>query len=214
MVLNRLTNWLKRRRQLARSWQHVRYLALDLETSGLNPKTDSLLAMAWIEITPPLLNYRSARYYLAGQRDTDLKQSPVVHGLRQQHFADPVDPAEALAELAEVLNGAVLVCHHVQLDWQFLQAAARHHHISLQPLALFDTLQFDARRLRKQQHHIQRGSLTLASCRQRYQLPDYQAHHAFDDAVGCGELFLAQAYHFAGRATVSAAEIIRQSRRP
>ncbi|KFZ31384.1 hypothetical protein IDSA_01290 [Pseudidiomarina salinarum] len=212
MVFSSITNWFKRRRQLARPWQAVRYIALDLETSGLHPQTDSLLAMAWIELKPPLLDYRSARYYLLGQQDTDLKQSPVVHGLRQQHFADPVDPQQALKELAGVLNGAVLVCHHVQLDWQFLKAAASRYDIRLRPLALFDTLQFDARRLRKQQHHIERGSLTLASCRQRYQLPIYQAHHAFDDAVGCGELFLAQAYHFGGRARVSVGEIIRQTR--
>ncbi len=214
MLFNRLITWLRRRRELARPWQQLRYIALDLETSGLHPKTDSLLALAWIEIKPPQLDYRSARYFVLGQHDTDLKQSPVVHGLRQQHFADPVEVRQALTDLARILDGAVLVCHHVQLDWQFLQTAARQHNIPLRPLALFDTLQFDARRLRKQHHHIARGSLTLASCRQRYQLPVYQAHHAFDDAVGCGELFLAQAYHFGGQARVSASEIIGQAGRP
>jgi DNA polymerase-3 subunit epsilon len=57
--------------------------------------------------------------------------------------------------------------------------------------------------LRNQQHHLERGSLTLARCRQRYHLPEYQAHHALSDAVACGELFLAQAYRFAGRADVA-----------
>ena len=203
-----LRQWWRHRQQLAQPWQQQRYIALDAETSGLNAADDSLLALGWIELRPPLLDYASAQYHVLATADCDLKQSPVVHGLVQRDLIQPSDPAAVLHLLQQQLNGAILVCHHIALDWQFLQRAAKAHAIKLQPLALVDTLQLEARRLRNQQHHLQRGSLTLANCRERYQLPNYCAHHALTDAVACGELFLAQAYGFAGRANAAVNEFV------
>jgi DNA polymerase-3 subunit epsilon len=203
-----LRSWWQRQRQLAQPWQQQRYIALDAETSGLNAAEDKLLALAWIELRPPLLDYSRSAYHVFAVADFDLKQSPVVHGLVQRDFAQASDTETALKQLQQQLQGAVLVCHHISLDWQFLQHAAAPYGIRLEPLALVDTLQLEARRLRNQQHQLERGSLTLARCRQRYRLPDYQAHHALSDAVACGELFLAQAYRFAGRAHAAIREFV------
>ena len=203
-----LRQWWQRYRQLAQPWQQQRYIALDAETSGLDAKVDSLLALGWVELRPPILDYSRAEYHLLAAADSDLKQSPVVHGLVQRDFMLPSDPTDTLQLLQQQLEGAVLVCHHLALDWQFLQRAAQRHGIRLQPLARVDTLLLEARRLRNQQHQLQRGSLTLAACRARYNLPDYQAHHALTDAMACGELFLAQAYRFAGRANAAIGEFV------
>src|SRR5690554_3545863 len=146
------------------------------------------------------MDYQTARYYLFKHEQTELKQSPVVHGLVAKDFIETTDPREVLQQLADVLKGKVLVCHHIQLDWRFLKRAAREYGVKLEPIALFDTLAFEAARLKRQQHHIERGSLTLNACRKRYGLPEYNAHHAFSDAVGCGELMLAQGYKYAGNA--------------
>lgn len=204
MVRQRWQRW----RQLAQPWQQQRYIALDAETSGLSASDDKLLALAWIELRPPLLDFSQCAYHVFAAADYDLKQSPVVHGLVRRDFITPSDIEAALQQLQQTLQGAVLVCHHLALDWQFLQQAAAPFGIHLQPLARIDTLQLEARRLRQQQHHLERGSLTLARCRQRYHLPDYHAHHALSDAVACGELFLAQAYRFAGHAKVALREFV------
>lgn len=202
-----LRRWWQRRQLLQRGWRGQRYVALDLETSGLDPKTDQVLAIGWVVIDPPLLDYQQAQYFVV-QKRPDLKQSPVVHGMVSRDFAAAEDPLQALQALTEVLQGAVLVAHHVQFDWQFLLQFAKQHQVKLQPLAKFDTLTFEAQRLKQQQHHIARGSLTLTACRQRFQLPEYTAHHAYSDAVACGELFLAQAYQYAGRTNVPLAELL------
>lgn len=193
-----LKRWWSKTIQVRKSWTQHTYIALDIETSGLDPKADQLLAVAWVEMTPPVIDYKTGCYYLIKHDKTDLKQSPVVHGLVSKDFLETTEPRVMLEQLAEILRGKVLVCHHIQLDWSFLKHAARQYGIKLEPLALFDTLAFEATRLKRQQHHIKRGSLTLAACRARYGLPEYDAHHAFSDAVGCGELMLAQGYKFAG----------------
>lgn len=207
-VVERVRNFLSRRRELARNWRDQRYIALDLETSGLDPKSDQVLAMGWVTIKPPVIDYASGQYFVT-QVNPELKQSPVVHGMVQRDFAVAEAPQKALQKLAQELEGAVLVCHHVQFDWQFLQRFAKQHQVKLQPLAKFDTLTFEAQRLKQQQHHIARGSLTLKACRERFQLPDYNAHHAFSDALACGELFLAQAYQYAGSADAPLKELLK-----
>lgn len=186
--------WIKRWLARRRPWTEQTYVALDVETSGLDPRTDQLLAVAWVVIKPPVIDYASGRYFLLKHDHTDLKQSPVVHGLVSKDFIDPTNPKQVLQQLAEILKDKVLVCHYIQLDWGFLQQAAKQYGVKLQPLARFDTLAYEAQRLRRHQHHIARGELTLSTCRQRYGLPEYNAHHAFSDAVACGELMLAQRY--------------------
>lgn len=187
---HRVQRWLQRQKP----WTEQTYVALDVESSGLNPRTDQLLAVAWVVMKPPAIDYASGRYYLLKHDQTHLKQSPIVHGLVSKDFIETTSPAHVLRELAAVLNGNILVCHYMQLDWGFLQHAAKQHGVTLAPLAKFDTLAYEAQRLKRHQHHIARGELTLSACRQRYGLPEYNAHHAFSDAVACGELMLAQRY--------------------
>lgn len=210
-----LQRWWSRRQLLNQRWTDARYVVVDIETSGLDANQDVMLAIAWIEVRPPCLDYQSARYFVldsGADLSHDLKQSPVVHGLVQRDFHESSDIKLVLQELAQALEGAVLVCHHTHLDWQFLQVAARAHSVKLSPIGWFDTLQFELRRLRNQQHHIPRGSLTLAAARGRYRLPDYHAHHAFNDAVACAELMLAQGYQYAGSAKASVKNLLQVGR--
>lgn len=203
-----LRQWWQRRRQLAQPWQQQRYLALDAETSGLDAGHDNLLALGWVTLRPPVIAYGSAHYHVLAESACDLKQSPVIHGLVQRDFQQPEDTATVLRQLQQDLQGAVLLCHHVALDWQFLQRAAQTHAVLLEPLALVDTLQLEARRLQQQQQAILPGDLSLRHCRARYRLPDYSAHHALSDAMACAELFLAQAYQFGGSAKVGLNEFV------
>lgn len=211
--LNRLANWLEQRSLLARPWRRLRYVALDVETTGLDASTDTLLALAWVNIEPPLMDYGSAQYHvLARAEQLDLKQSPIIHGLRQADFTRSSEPRQTLKVLSRVLNDAVLVCHNVQLDWQFLQQAARKYDVTLKPAGFYDTLKAEHKRLQQKGETVQRDMLTLATCRKRYGLPEYGNHHAFSDAIGCGELFLAQAYRYFGGANVRARQVLRSSR--
>lgn len=56
---------------------------------------------------------------------------------------------------------------------------------------------------------IQAGSLRLAHCRQRYNLPDYEAHNALVDALSCAELFLAQVGKMGGVKNIKVAELLK-----
>ncbi|EKE82093.1 3'-5' exonuclease [Idiomarina xiamenensis] len=238
--MQRFANWLEQRASLAQPWQCCRFVALDLETTGLQVKQHEVLAVAWVNIQPPIMDYGSAQYHLfnqvlvnhtvvdktvtapdnstaAGQSlandgQTGLGQSPVIHGLTQADFMQSSDPIQTLRMLSRALNDAILVCHNAQLDWRFLQQLSRRYQVKLKPLAIFDTLNFEARRLRQQQQVLTRDSLTLAACRAHYHLPRYTGHHALTDAIACGELLLAQAYAYSRQQRVSARELLKHAR--
>ena len=57
-------------------------------------------------------------------------------------------------------------------------------------MAIVDTMQIEKRRQLKQNTELHQDSLTLANCRTRYQLPDYEVHNALTDALATAELLL------------------------
>lgn len=201
----------QRHRQLARPWQEQRWLALDLETNGLDAAQDSILAAGWVPVRPPRIPLFEADYRVV--RGTEaLSQSAVIHQLSSRDIAAGQTLSRVLKPLAQSLNGAILVAHHARFDWQFLQRAFAEAAIECQPLAILDTLRLEQNRLQRQRDWLQPGELTLGACRERYDLPKSRQHHALSDAVACAELFLAQAYAVAGKQKMSGAQLLRAAR--
>lgn len=194
--LQQLAHWYDRRLKLKQPWQSLRYVALDIESTGLDPKKHQILSMAWMTIHPPVMHYGNAQYHVFshGQK-LELGQSPTIHGLTEQDFLHSSEPKLTFGMLSRALNDAVLVCHHKGMDWRFLKYIESQYGTPFKPLAIFDTLAFEKKKLeRNPQQPIHGGQLTLSACRKRYNLPDYHAHHALTDTVACAELFLAQCY--------------------
>lgn len=198
-----------RRRQLLRQdWQQVPWLALDLETNGLDPAQDAILAAGWVPLKPPRIRLFEADYGVV-KSTTLLSQSAVIHQLSSKDIAAGESLERILKRLARQLEDAILVAHHAPFDWQFLQKAFAEYGIKANPLAVFDTLKFEQRRLKRQKDWLEKGELTLAACRERYHLVKTKQHHALSDAVACAELFLAQVYQATGTQRTSAAQLLQ-----
>jgi DNA polymerase-3 subunit epsilon len=210
-MLDALSRCWRRHRQLSKPWQEQPWLALDLETNGLNPTTDSILAAGWVPIKAPRIRLFEADYRVV--RGTELlSQSAVIHQLSSRDIAAGQTLETVLKTLAASLHGSVLVAHHASFDWQFLQRAFRGAAIDCQPLAILDTLKLEQNRLARQRGWLEPGELTLGACRERYDLAKSRQHHALSDAVACAELFLAQAYAVAGKGSMSGAQLLRAAR--
>ncbi|MCH8550984.1 MAG: 3'-5' exonuclease [Natronospirillum sp.] len=209
-------NWQQQRLMLRQDWRTVRFLALDLETNGLDCGADGILSMAWVPIHNGVMGMSEARYHVI-QTPVALNQSVVHHHLTSADIADGETLDSVMRQLAQAMSGAVLVAHHAGLDWRLLRAASKQTGVELSPLAVVDTLLLERRRRAQRYQHEQMGAerldaYTLSACRQRHGLPPRAAHHALEDAVACGELFLAQAWKQAGNAHLPAADLVRRSR--
>lgn len=197
-VLSALANWYQRRQQLQQPWTEQRYVALDMETTGLDPNKHQVLSIAWMSINPPVMHTGSAQYHVFSHGQAlNLGQSPTIHGLTEQDFVHSSDPAQTYAMLSRALQGAVLVCHHKGMDWRFLKHIEKTYGSPFRPLGIFDTLAFEKNTVFSDPTVAPKtGQLTLRACRKRRGLPSYDAHHAFTDTLACAELFLVQAVQF------------------
>lgn len=174
------------------------YVIVDLELTGLEPKKHEIVSAGWLTMQSLKIDLSTAGYML-NRNVTSLLQSPIYHGLNNtQLIAQGVSLSELLDGLAKVINGRVLVCHNAQLDWGFIQHAAKAQQRVIQPKAIIDTLKIEKHRLLVQGKPLKQQDLTLAACRARYALPKYSEHNALSDALATAELLLAQ-YHSMNR---------------
>ncbi|CUS47222.1 MAG: DNA polymerase III subunit epsilon [Idiomarinaceae bacterium HL-53] len=180
-----------------RDWRKARWLAVDCESNGLDPRTAELLSVGWVLVEPPFVAVGQGEYRVI-KSATPLNQSAVIHQLTSADLAQGDGIEQVLKALAEATQGAYLIAHHAAFDRGLLARVMRERGLVWQPAGWYDTLRAERRKLSANQQVLPQNALQLETCRARYRLPAYTQHHALADAIACGELFLAQQYHAAG----------------
>ncbi len=168
------------------------YLALDIETTGLVPQRDELLSIGFVPISGHGLRLGGARHYLVRPERDIPESSAVVHGILDDRAREGLPLAEALPPLLKALAGRVLVAHSARIEHDFLDVACRRLYGCPFVAPLVDTLELEQRKIVRSGSPIAPGALRLDALRQQYGLPRYRAHDALSDAIGAGELLLAQ----------------------
>lgn len=191
-------------------------MAVDLETNGLHCDADGILSIAWVVLTANGLSLSTARCENIHTEQV-LNQSAIHHGLQEQDIRNGLPLKQVLQELSEVLENRFLVAHNAPFDWRLLQLASRTTGVPLRPAGTIDTLVLERQRLghpfrHSPMVHVADGAFMLPTCAERFNLPTRPAHHALEDAVACGELFLAQAWHLSRFRPVTVRELVRRSR--
>ena len=166
----------------------TRFMVLDCEMSGLDPKKSQLLSIGWVMIEHGRIVNSSAKHLLI-HADRGAGDSSRIHGLIDSSLAGASSAAAVLMLLMKQMPGAVLVFHHAPLDMRFLQKAAIENFRCPLLFSYVDTMAIE-----KQRMHLQGKAmgLRLAQCRDRYGLPAGSQHDALADAQATAELFLAQ----------------------
>ena len=179
-------------------YRQVRYLAIDLETSGLDPKRDHILSIGSVEISANAIDLGTARHNIVSSDQTLSENSVVIHRLTDDIIAEGESIAAALTDLLTHLTGKVLLAHHASMDVGFLRRACQRVFGGNLLVPIVDTLALAQQQITRRNDVVRGGALRLAALRERYHLPRYQAHNALSDAVAAAELFLAQAAERAG----------------
>ena len=174
----------------------VELLALDLETTGLDPRAHELLSFGLVPVQGMEIPLGRARHLPVRPRG-DVGESAVIHGLTDDALAAAPPLPQVLPEVLGSLvtpgpRRRVLLAHFAQVETTFLRAACRSVYGAGVRLQVVDTLEVERRLLRREPHQLTRGFFRLDACRRRHHLPRYRAHSAVVDAIGCAELFLAQ----------------------
>lgn len=167
----------------------TRYVVLDTETTGLNPKTgDRIIEIGCIELVDRRLTGRHFHTYLNPEREID-EGATAVHGFRLEDLLDKPKFAQISAELIDFVGDADIIIHNAPFDVAFLDAELGR--LDLGPFgqhcnAVFDTLSFA-----KELHPGKRNSLDALCDRYGISNSHRTLHGALLDAELLAEVYLA-----------------------
>ena len=185
-------------------WDEVLYFALDLETSGLEPRDDEILSLAMVPIRAGVIRCGERLASLVRPADpAGLSQEGLrAHHLLPAELAAAPPLAELLPEVERRLRAGVLVLHHAPLDLGFLRQAWRATGRHWPRPQVVDTVVL-LRRLEIRQRllapHPAPLPAALPAARAALGLPAYPNHDALVDAVATAELFLVLRSRLAAR---------------
>ena len=175
-------------------------LALDLETTGLDSRRDSIVSLGLVPFDLRRIRCREASYWVVKPAGELSSQSVTFHHITHSdiHSAPGLDAV--LEHLLTAMAGKIMVVHYRPIERGFLDQAVRQLLGEGLQFPVIDTMQLEARLHPRQRRpgwlrqllDQQAVSIRLADSRLRYGLPLYSAHHALSDALATAELLQAQ----------------------
>jgi DNA polymerase-3 subunit epsilon len=179
------------RRRRRERWDEVVYWALDLETSGLDPRRDEILAVGMVPLRGGTVRW-GERYAAVvrppAERDA-LGAGFAVHQLLPGEVGAGRSLGEVLPEALSRLAGGVLLVHFAALDVEFLREACRRTGVDWPEPPVVDTVRL-LERMASLEYPRPAPSTQLAAARERMGLPAATEHDALSDALATAELFL------------------------
>jgi len=186
--------------------QDTPLLALDLETTGLDPSQDEIISLGLIPLSHKTIRCQGAQYWMAKPERSLNAESVTIHEITHSELEEAPRLHAILDEILDAMTGQVVVVHCVAIERQFLLEASMKiygYPLYFPVLAPMD-IERQATFKPWWKRFGKRPSLRLDACRQRYKLPRYKAHHALTDALSSAELLQAQiSYHMDPSADIS-----------
>ncbi len=107
------------------SAEDIRFVVLDSETTGLDPRRDRLITIGAVAV-------RANEMILADSFEAMLKlayngASVTVHGITREEAREGLDEPEALKQFLPYLRDGVIVGHHIMHDIETLNAGYERH---------------------------------------------------------------------------------------
>lgn len=105
----------------------VRFVVVDVETTGLDPRHDRLLAIGAAVLEGLQLRLGEGFETLLRQTEASPHHNILIHGIGPTEQAAGVEPEEALSAFLQHAGKSVLVAYHADFDRAVLERAVRRH---------------------------------------------------------------------------------------
>jgi DNA polymerase III subunit epsilon len=108
------------------SWRAARFIVVDVETTGLDPRRDEVISYAGIPVEEGRIVAGRIVSGLVRPAAPLSRRSIEIHGLRAQDLAAAPPPPQALAPLVRGMRHRILVAHVAGVERAFLRAHRGH----------------------------------------------------------------------------------------
>jgi DNA polymerase-3 subunit epsilon len=103
----------------------VRFVALDTETTGLDPRRDKIITIGAVAVVEGEIRLDDAFEVMLKVAYNN--SSVTVHGITRDEASDGMDEPEALRLFLDYLRDGVIVGHHIGHDIEALNCACERH---------------------------------------------------------------------------------------
>jgi len=179
------------------AWDEVVYWALDLETGGLDPRRDPILAVGMLPVRRGTIRLAEAYTSLVRPepRETIDPGSILAHQLVPGDVSRAPQLGDVLGEVDRRLREGAILVHMASMDVTFLKRAYKRFGRRWPAPPVVDTVGLllkeakRARFLNPDAPELE-PEVNLLAARRAHGLPDYRQHEALIDAIAAAELFL------------------------
>ena len=172
-------------------WREVSYCAIDVETTGLDLRRDSIVSIGSVGISAGRIVCRDSYYSLIRPACQVSVASMRIHCLRPADLENAPAAQDVGQEVARNLAGRIVIAHAAWIERAFLSRLLR------QAGLRFAAPVIDTAALARAMGHAPGGSHgqepSLERLARQLALPVYAPHHALGDAVTTAAVFLALA---------------------
>ena len=171
-------------------WRMDTFVAIDLETTGLDPRRDHIVSYGAVPVRDGRVRTSESVYGLVHVPHDVPASSVKFHGLRTQDLDGAPPLAECVTILDELIGDHPVVAHCAWVERSFLRKAFRHSYLTFNS-PIVDTAVLARHIL---DVHLEPGqSVSLEYATTALGLPVHSPHHALGDAVTTASLFIALA---------------------
>jgi DNA polymerase III subunit epsilon len=173
-------------------WREAEWCAVDLELTGLDPRSDEIIAIGAVPVRGGRLILGESMYTLARPDRPPRMPAVVIHKLRSADLVAAPPLSEAIERLLGVLAGRVPVFHTAIVERSFLGRELRRRRLRLAPEADTEAL---GRLWLRRRDGVAPAGLPLARLAQLLGQTAESPHHALGDALTTATAFIALASH-------------------
>jgi DNA polymerase III subunit epsilon len=173
------------------SWRQAQLLCVDVELTGLDPKTDEVIAYGAVPIEHGRIQAAGALEGMVRPSAARRAGSVEIHGIMPRDLDGAPPLAEALAPLAAAISGRTPIAHAAWVERAFLGPALRSAGGRL-PRGIIDTAML-WRLLGILRDDVDPGYRPLRQITDALGLPSHHPHQALGDALTTAQVFLALA---------------------
>jgi DNA polymerase III subunit epsilon len=167
--------------------ESARFCAIDIETTGLDPNHDEMIALACLPISHLRILVRDTFYTLIKPKRYSFKAMK-YHGISQDNLMDAPVFEEVADEILKVLDG-ILVGHSVAFDFSFLKLHFKAVGVNFRRECL--DIAMIERWLRKKRKNSDMD-FSFDAMMSFYGLKQYYRHNAAADAFFAAQIFQMQ----------------------
>ncbi|SBS26821.1 DNA polymerase III PolC-type [Marinomonas aquimarina] len=184
------------------SLDQTEFVALDFETTGLDPENDEIVSIGLVPFTMQRIKVAKAKHWIVRPKCQLTDDSIVIHGITHSEILNAPLISEVLEKVIQELSGKVVVVHYRYIESEFLNSVVVKELGEEMWFPMVDTMQIEAQQHRcgwrsklKRLFGGKLPSIRLVDSRLRYGLPRYHMHSAMTDAIATAELLQAQVRH-------------------